>query len=77
MHTIDETTVYYYTGPERRHANRPRREHSDRRYRLRSESLISDFRHDARRLEDEEGFVEISGLNNGNSKSKHRPKTGQ
>ena len=77
MHTIDETTVYYYTGPERRHASNPRRHSSDRRYRLRNESLISDFRCDAtRRAEDEEGFVEMSGLDNGDNKSKPQPKTG-
>lgn len=69
MHINDENTVYYYTGPERRRANKPRREHSDRRYRLRDESLISDFRNNtARRIEDEEGFVEISGLNNGSDR---------
>lgn len=71
MHTEDEETVWYYTGPERRRANIPRRQHDDRRYRLRNESLISDFRLGmARRQEDADGFVEISGLSNGNNHSK-------
>jgi hypothetical protein len=63
MHTIDETTVYYYTGPERRQANKPRRRAHDRRYRLRDEALISDFRTpQARRAEDADGFIETGGL---------------
>ena len=66
MHTVDDTTPWYYTGPERRQADKPRREHSDRRYRLRNESLISDFRLGiSRRQEDADGFIEISGLSNG------------
>lgn len=52
-----------YSGPERRHANKPRRHHEDRRHRLRSESLVSDCReYVPRRKEDEEGFVEIANL---------------
>ena len=52
----------YYTGPERRHAGKPRRIENDRRYRLRSEALIGECRSDLRRKEDEEGFVEFSSL---------------
>ncbi|MBI3188844.1 MAG: hypothetical protein HYZ31_13390 [Gammaproteobacteria bacterium] len=75
MHKVDDNISWYYTGPERRRANRPRREHEDRRYRVRNEALISDFRlGTARRQEDVDGFVEITGLNNnGNSQPKARP----
>lgn len=67
MHTVDDTVTWYYTGLERRQANKPRRQHNDRRYRLRKESLISDFRQNySRRQEDVDGFVEIDGLSNGN-----------
>lgn len=67
MHTVDDTVTWYYTGLERRQANKPRRQHHDRRYRLRKESLISDFRLGiSRRQEDVDGFVEINGLSNGN-----------
>lgn len=52
-----------YSEPERRHAETPRRiEGEQRRYRLRSEALISEFRSDIRRKEDEEGFLEFSSL---------------
>jgi hypothetical protein len=43
----------YYSGPERRHAEIPRRMENNRRYRLRSEALVSDCRSDLRRKEDE------------------------
>ncbi|MDQ1363371.1 MAG: hypothetical protein QG652_1232 [Pseudomonadota bacterium] len=70
MHTIDDKTPEYYSGPERRQAHQPRRHAADRRYRLRNESLISDFRNNTnRRMEDEEGFVETGSLNNGNARS--------
>ena len=73
MHKVEDNISWYYTGTERRQANKPRREHEDRRYRLRNESLISDFRLDtARRQEDVDGFVEINGLNNSLDKSKAR-----
>lgn len=73
MHKIEDNISWYYTGPERRQANKPRRAHHDRRYRLRNESLISDFRLDtARRQEDVDGFVEIDGLNNSSDQSKTR-----
>ncbi len=53
----------YFTDPERRLATHPRRTDSDRRYRKRSESLVSDCREsNSRRKEDEEGFIEISDL---------------
>ncbi len=53
----------FYTGPERRHANAPRRHNKDRRYRHRREALLSDCRTgECRRREDEEGFIEIAGL---------------
>lgn len=54
----------YYSGPERRHAALPRRKSDqDRRHRFRYESLVSDCRlHEARRKEDEEGFIEFSSL---------------
>jgi len=54
--------IDYYSGPERRHARAPRRIENDRRYRLRSEALISEYRSDLRRKEDEEGFIEFSSL---------------
>ncbi|HEY9051554.1 MAG TPA: hypothetical protein VIQ03_08430 [Gammaproteobacteria bacterium] len=55
----------YYFGPERRHANKPRRYHNERRHRIRDEALLSDCRTGmARRKEDEEGFFEISNLYN-------------
>jgi len=54
---------FFYNGAERRHANTPRRHHKDRRYRNRKELLLSDCRTDnARRQEDEEGFIEIANL---------------
>ena len=57
------TAGQYYIGPERRHANKPRRNRSERRHRLRYEALLSDCRNgDARRQEDEEGFIEIANL---------------
>ncbi len=53
----------YYIGPERRHANHPRRSGQERRHRCRDESMLSDCRTGTpRRREDEEGFVEISNL---------------
>lgn len=74
MHKVDDNISWYYTGPERRRANKPRREHEDRRYRVRDEALISDFRLGTpRRQEDEDGFVEISGLNNDNFQPKIQP----
>jgi len=63
-----DKTVYiesqYYIGPERRHADYPRRElDHNRRHRTRDESLISDCRMNKyRRQEDDEGFFEISTL---------------
>jgi len=55
----------YYTGPERRHASQPRRRHRDRRHRYRDEALLSDCRSgEARRWEDEQGFIEIANLYN-------------
>lgn len=63
-----DKTVYiesqYYLGPERRHADNPRRRPEQcRRHRTRVESLISDCRLTAsRRQEDDEGFIEISNL---------------
>jgi len=54
--------IEYYSGPERRHAEKPRRDINDRRYRLRSEALISEYRSDLRRKEDDEGFIEFSSL---------------
>lgn len=76
MHTIDETTVYYYTGPERRRANEPRRHAEDRRYRIRDEALISDFRNtSSRRVEDEEGFVETGSLKRRNPRPTSPSKT--
>lgn len=74
MHKVDDNISWYYTGPERRCASRPRREHDDRRYRVRNEALISDFRLGiARRQEDVDGFIEITGLNNNsNSSSRYR-----
>ena len=59
-HIFDD--IDYYSGPERRHAVTPRRIADDRRYRLRSEALISEYRSDLRRKEDEEGFIEFSSL---------------
>ncbi len=60
-HNIDNG--FFYSGPERRHANTPRRQHKDRRYRHRKEQLISDCRSNtARRQEDKEGFIEIADL---------------
>ena len=57
------TADQYYVGPERRHANKPRRTHSDRRHRCRSEALLSDCRDgEARRQEDTEGFFEIANM---------------
>ena len=59
------TTNQYYIGPERRHANQPRRIHAERRHRCRSEALLSDCRNGAaRRQEDAEGFVEIANMYN-------------
>lgn len=53
----------YYTGPERRVTPIPRRSRPIRRHRLRSEALVSDCRLLAsRRVEDEEGNIEISRL---------------
>jgi hypothetical protein len=73
MHKVEDNISWYYTGAERRRANKPRREHDDRRYRLRDESLIGDFRLDtARRQEDVDGFIEIDGLNNSSDLSKSR-----
>jgi hypothetical protein len=63
MMTQDSQDSYYYHGPERRAARKPRRNIEDRRYRHRNESIISDFRNgEPRRQEDAEGFVEINGL---------------
>jgi hypothetical protein len=71
MHKVEDNITWYYTGPERRQANKPRRAHDDRRYRLRNEALISDFRLDtARRQEDVDGFVEINGLSSGQDRLK-------
>ena len=76
MHTVDDNITWYYMGTERRQASRPRRYHSDRRYRLRSESLISNFRvNPARRQEDTDGFVEISTLSNNSTRKKFRLKS--
>jgi len=62
MKTTDEYELFY-DGPERRHANTPRRQHKDRRYRHRKEQLLSDCRNNkSRRQEDEEGFIEIANL---------------
>ena len=55
----------YYIGPERRHAQQPRRAGDERRHRCREETMLSDCRTSgARRREDEEGFVEIASLYN-------------
>ncbi len=54
--------IEYYTGPERRHAGEPRRIVNDRRYRIRFEAPISEFRIELRREEDEDGFVEFPSL---------------
>jgi len=60
----------YYAGPERRMAARPRRSEATRRHRLRTESLISDCRtFSCRRKEDDEGFIEISNLNDDNAEA--------
>ncbi len=67
-HTLED--IDYYSGPERRHAEKPRRIKNDRRYRLRSEALISEYRSDLRRKEDEEGFIEFSSLY-----TNHKPPT--
>ncbi len=59
----DSYQIAYYFGPERRHANHPRRYHMERRHRIRDEALLSDCRNGMpRRKEDEEGFFEISDL---------------
>lgn len=56
-------TVRYFTGPERRRAEKPRRRTPDRRHRRRNEAPVSDCRSgQARRWEDEQGFFEIAGL---------------
>lgn len=61
--TNDSSQALYYIGPERRHANHPRRQNTERRYRKRTESILSDCRSGRpRRKEDEEGFFEISNL---------------
>ena len=61
--TSDSVEDQLYSGPERRHANKPRRANSERRHRVRTESLVSDCRENiSRRKEDEEGFVEINNL---------------
>lgn len=53
----------YYIGPERRHANKPRRSGEERRYRYREESQLGDCRSGIpRRKEDEEGFFEIEKM---------------
>lgn len=64
MNTEDDTdSGLFYDGPERRHANTPRRHHKDRRYRHRKEQLLSDCRsNEMRRQEDKEGFIEIANL---------------
>ena len=66
MHGNKTTSIesQYYIGPERRHADSPRRNIEQcRRHRIRRESLISDCRIDeSRRCEDTEGFIEISTL---------------
>ena len=67
MTTPDENDEYdldiFYNGPERRHANAPRRHQKDRRYRHRKEALLTDCRSgQPRRREDEEGFIEIANL---------------
>ena len=62
-HTLIENQ--YYIGPERRRAQQPRRRNDERRHRNRDETLLSDCRTgEARRHEDEEGFIEIANLYN-------------
>ena len=76
MHTVDDNITWYYMGTERRQARKPRRYHNGRRHRIRNESLISDFRlNPARRQEDTDGFVEISSLNNKNDPKAQRFKS--
>jgi len=56
----------FYSGIERRIAAMPRRLMVSRRYRVRSESLISDCRTlFSRRNEDEEGFIDTYNLSEG------------
>ncbi|MFW2373918.1 MAG: hypothetical protein ACN4GM_12410 [Gammaproteobacteria bacterium] len=58
-----DVKVRYYSGPERRLANQPRRKIQHRRHRLRTEALISDCRSGKhRRVEDDEGFITIASL---------------
>ena len=55
--------IRYYSGPERRLAIQSRRRSPDRRYRVRTESLISDYRSGQyRRAEDEDGYVIVPSL---------------
>lgn len=62
----------YYSGPERRLANYPRRGRPDRRHRVRTEALISDCRvQQSRREEDGDGFIELPGLYRENETSQN------